>query len=255
MIVRQLGLEANGVFQAAWGLSGMFAAFILSAMGMDFYPRLSAIAHDDKAVNQLVNEQTEVGVLLALPGLVGTFAFAPLVIQVFYTSKFLPGASLLAVLVLGCFGQILGWPLGFIARAKGAARWILASETALIALHLALIFALMPHFGLWGVALAFALFYLCYTLTMLWVAHRLSGFRWSRAALRLAGIATGFVVISFISNRLLSDVTARIMGGVLTLGASLLSARGIALRLGPEHRLVKAVSWLPGWEILCRSWR
>jgi glycosyltransferase involved in cell wall biosynthesis len=40
LIVRDLGLEASGLYQAAWGLSGMFAGFILGAMGTDFYPRL-----------------------------------------------------------------------------------------------------------------------------------------------------------------------------------------------------------------------
>ena len=43
MITRDLGIEANGIFQSAWAISGMFAGFILSAMGTDFYPRLTAL--------------------------------------------------------------------------------------------------------------------------------------------------------------------------------------------------------------------
>jgi antigen flippase len=41
LITRTHGLEAAGYYQAAWALSGMFAAFVLSAMGTDFYPRLT----------------------------------------------------------------------------------------------------------------------------------------------------------------------------------------------------------------------
>lgn len=39
-----IGLEANGIYQAAWGLSGMLAGFILGAMGTDFYRIHAAIA-------------------------------------------------------------------------------------------------------------------------------------------------------------------------------------------------------------------
>ena len=46
LITRAYGLDAAGLYQAAWALSGMFAGFILGAMGADFYPRLTAAIRD-----------------------------------------------------------------------------------------------------------------------------------------------------------------------------------------------------------------
>ena len=41
-----LGLDAAGQFAAAWGITVTYVGFLLSAMGMDYYPRLAEIVHD-----------------------------------------------------------------------------------------------------------------------------------------------------------------------------------------------------------------
>lgn len=64
-ITQDLAIAAVGIFGAAFGLSGMLMNFILNAMGVDYYHRLTGVAHDPKAMARLVNEQTEVGLLLA----------------------------------------------------------------------------------------------------------------------------------------------------------------------------------------------
>ena len=58
LVVREFDLTAAGVFTAAFALSGMFVQFVLSAMGADFYPRLTAVSSDHFRMNQLINEQT-----------------------------------------------------------------------------------------------------------------------------------------------------------------------------------------------------
>ena len=58
------GVEAAGLFQAAWTVGGLYVGFVLQAMGADFYPRLVAAADDDASCNRLVNEQAQVSVLL-----------------------------------------------------------------------------------------------------------------------------------------------------------------------------------------------
>ena len=154
LIVKKLGLEANGIYQAAWAISGMFGGFIISAMGTDFYPRLTAVAQDDEQVNKLVNEQTEIGILLALPGLLGTLTFAVPLMHIFYTAKFLSGAELLPWFVAGVFLQVIVFPMGFIARAKGAIRFIYIGQTWINLSFLACATVLLSSFGVLGVAYA-----------------------------------------------------------------------------------------------------
>ncbi len=251
LIVRQLGLDANGIYQAAWGISGMFAGFILGAMGADFYPRLTAVADDSMAVNKHVNEQTEIGILLALPGIIGTLAFAPWMMQIFYTSKFLPGADLLPWFVLGVFGRVISWPLGFIQLAKGAKYWFAATQSVFNLIHLALCFVLLRSFGLWGVALAFASLYAFHVFGMRWVAGRLSGFRWTPAVLRLFVVSAILVGAGFCAQRWIPGQTGLIVGGLLSAISGIFSLRGIAGRLGESHRLVKLACRIPGGREIC----
>ena len=251
LIVRELGMEANGIYQAAWGISGLFAGFILGAMGTDFYPRLTAVAHDNVKINQLVNEQTEVGILLALPGLIATLSFAPWMMRIFYTAKFIPGADMLPWFILGVFGRVVSWPMGFILFAKGASRWFIATEFTFGLLHLGLCMILLRWFGLSGIALASAGLYAVYTLGMLWISAHLCNLYWTRAVLRLLSIASCLVAAGFCAQRWTTGQTELAIGVVLSTLSCLFSLRGIAARLGSQHRLVRLACRIPGGKTAC----
>jgi PST family polysaccharide transporter len=251
LIVRKLGLDANGIYQAAWGISGMFAGFILGAMGTDFYPRLTAVADDNEQVNRLVNEQTEIGILLALPGLLGTLALAPWVMHIFYSPKFLPGAALLPWLVIGVFGQVLSWPLGFIQRAKGRARWIFASQTHANLWNLALAMILIPTYGVVAAAWAFALSNAIQGLVVFGIARHLSRFAWTPHAAGLGLTAAGMIGLAAITHMMPDGLTKIGLGALITAAACVVSLRGISTRLGPEHRILKLASRIPGGRLIC----
>lgn len=80
------GLDALGLYTAAWTLSGYAVQVILAAMGSDFYPRLTAAAGESEGMNRLVNEQIEMGVLLATPALCGMLTLAPVVLGLVFSA-------------------------------------------------------------------------------------------------------------------------------------------------------------------------
>ncbi len=253
VITRQHGLEAAGIYQAAWALSGLFAGFILGAMGADFYPRLTAVIHDKVKAAKAVNEQTEIGVLLALPGLLATIAFAPLVIEVFYTKRFLPGAELLPWLVIGVLGRVISWPMGFIQMAMGASRWFVATETIFIGLQATFVLWMVPAYGAVGAAYAFALTYALYVMGMLWVSRMLIDFRWSSAVLGTLSV-TVLLVMGALAARLLwsGGAGVAVMGG-LTLVALLFSVHGLVRRTGGHSQWARRLASIPGIGRLYKS--
>jgi antigen flippase len=251
LTVRDLGLEASGFYQAAWGLSGMFAGFILGAMGTDFYPRLSAVAKDDNEVNRLVNEQIEVGVLLALPGLLFTLAFGPVVIHLFYSSKFISAATLLPWFLLGVFGQVISWPLGMIQMAKGAQGWIYVSRTFGNLMWLLLAYLLIKNNGLVGICWSFAIYVWIQNGVVYLIARKLSGFRFSSVATRIVGGSSCLVLIAFLVQSLSLGNLGSGLISIISLVAGIFSVRGIALRLGSESRFSQLIFKLPIMKWLC----
>jgi antigen flippase len=245
LILRDFGIDANGLYQAAWGVSGVFAGFILQAMGADFYPRLTAVAHDDVQVNQIVNEQTEIGILLALTGLVGTIVLSPWLIHILYSSRFVAAAQLLPWFVLGIFGRVVSWPLGFIQLAKGSARWFALTETITTGVHILMIWVGLRWFGLKGVGIAFAALYGVYTIGMLWVSRHICRFSWSKSVLRLLCYAGTSVAVAFALVEVLPGLSGRVMGVLVTVLSAVFCLRQICQRLGPQHRISRQIGRLP----------
>lgn len=157
LIVREAGMEANGIYMAAWGMSGLFATFVLSAMNVDYFPRLSEAAVEMNKMHRLANEQTEIGILLVLPGIVVATAFAPIAIQLLYTAEFLAASELLKWFLLGVLGRVVNWPAGMIVLAHGHSLTFAVMQSISVPIHLALIWIGFNSFGLEGAAMAFGI--------------------------------------------------------------------------------------------------
>jgi PST family polysaccharide transporter len=251
MITKQINLEAVGIYSAAFALSGMLVNFVLHAMGADYYPRLTSVGNDKSAMNRIVNEQTEIGLLLATPGLLATMSLAPWIVHIFYTRDFLPAADLLQWFVLGCMGRVLSWPLGFVMLALGKAKPFLMTETFFHVFHLALIIGGLLTLGIEGVAIAFFLLYICYTMAMLWIVRIQIGFKWSAATYKLVFSILPVFVIVFVGTRVFSIWPATFIGVTATVIVSIMCMRGLVHRIGFEHRLTHAVCRIHGMRTIC----
>jgi antigen flippase len=250
-IVHQLGLEAAGQYQAAWALSGMYVSFIIGAMGTDFYPRLTAVADDRSAYTRLANEQAEIAVLLALPGVLATIALAPVVIAVFYSSRFEPAIQLLQWQMLGVWLKVCAFPIGFIILAKGAGKLFLMTETLTYCVSVGLSWLCLQWFGLVGAGVAFFGMYAFCFLIVYWVVWRQFGFQWSASNLRLAAVAMPTVVATFIITLELPPVPATLLGGAISAIAGVLCLKRVLVLVGtsrlpaPLNGLVRRLGLAP----------
>lgn len=205
LVVHMSGLHAAGLYQSAWTLGGLYVGFILQAMGTDFYPRLSAIATDREACNRLVNEQAQISLLMAGPGIMATLTFAPLVIALFYSSEFAAAVAPLRWICLGLMLRIIAWPMGFILLATKAQTLFILTELAAATVHVGLAWLCIQRFGITGAGTAFFGLYVWHTSFIYVIVHRLTGFRWSAQnqrdgllVLSLVGLAfCGFLIVPF----------------------------------------------------------
>ena len=175
----RLGAEALGHFQAAWMISMQYIGFVLGAMVADFYPRLTGVINDHKAVTNLVNEQTEIALLLSGPVFIVMIGLAPWVIHVLYSSDFLPAIELLRWQILGDVLKVASWPLGFVILAAGAGKTFFCTESLVLLFMGSLISGLLPVIGLRITGIAFLVSYLVYLPLVYILAIRRVNFQWN----------------------------------------------------------------------------
>lgn len=197
--LREISMEAAGFYQAAWAFSVLYVNFILQAMGADFFPRLTAVAKDNQECNRLVNEQAEVGLLAACPGVLGTLAFAPLVIVLFYSAKFGPAVGILRWFCLGMALRVASWPMGFILLARGERKIFFWTELLGNLVLIGLTWLGIKLFRLDGIGVAFFGSYVIYFAGIYVVVRRLCGFRWSKANHKLGLLFTPLIAVVFAS--------------------------------------------------------
>jgi PST family polysaccharide transporter len=240
VIVRYAGIQAAGFYQSAWAVGGLYVGFVLDAMGTDFYPRLAGAIRDRAECNRLVNEQAQVSLLLAGPGVLATLAFAPLVLSVFYSGEFAGAVTLLRWLCLGAAMRVITWPMGFIIVADAKQTIFLAVETAYVVVYVAVAAVCVRWFGVDGAGIAFLVSYVFHGLMIYPVVRRLSGFRWSAENRRLMASFVVLIFAVFCGFALLPGWLATLLALAALLGNTWFSLREL-LRLVSTDRLPRKV--------------
>jgi len=241
IIVRMLSLDYAGYYQSAWAVSGVYVGFILDAMGADFFPRLTAVANNNAESNRLVNEQVEVGLLLAGPGTIGLLAVAPVVIELFYSAKFGPAVGVLRWICLGMILRVVTWPMGYIILAKGKRNMFIWTELLKNLSYVAFVWFGVRFFGLAGAGIAFFAMYVAYYALIYTVVKRVSGFAWSGANLRLAALLAPAIAIVCFSWHFLPRLLALTLGLGLALVTGILSLKRLSA-LAPLEQMPEIVT-------------
>lgn len=204
VMLRQFGLADVGIYQAAFNLSGILVGFVLGAMGADYYPRLTAVANDNASVHRMVNEQSQISILLSLPGLAAMMIFAPFIINLFYTKSFVTAVPILRWCILGILGRVFSWPLGIVILAKGKGKVFFITEVLASALHLGGVYFFTLIWGPEGAGIAFMVMYIFHIGMMLVIMRMLVDSAWDKNTLNLSIVATTIIVL-LMFNCTLSD--------------------------------------------------
>ena len=239
-ILRSLGFEAAGLYQAAWAVGGLYVGFILQAMGADFYPRLTAAAKNDTECNRLVNEQAQVSLLLAGPGVIATLTFAPLVIAMMYSAQFDPAVPLLRWICGGMALRVITWPMGFIILAKGVQTLFFATELAWTVVHVGLAWACVQWFGLDGAGVAFFGSYIFHGFLVYPLVRRVSGFRLSAENRRTGLLFIALIALVSCACSLLPPLAATFVGSLALVVSATYSMR-VLITLVPLQRIPQSI--------------
>lgn len=183
----QLGIEATGFYIASNVIAVQYVGLVLGAIGADYYPRLTGVIRDHAAARLLVNQQTEVALVLAGPIIIVVFALAPWIITLLYSEAFTPAAEVLRWQAAGTLLKVVSFPIAFILRAEGSGTRYFLTEMLTVATLLGATTVLLDYFGLVGAGMGFFIAYVVYVPLLFITAAPRIGFAWSKSVLLMLG--------------------------------------------------------------------
>ena len=120
LFVRTFGSYNDvGLYQAANSATAQYSGMVFAAMAMDYFPRLTKAASDNKLMHTIVNRQSEIVSLIIAPAACLLILTAPIIIKILFTYEFDPILPLMRWMGLGIMLRALHVPMAYITFAKG----------------------------------------------------------------------------------------------------------------------------------------
>ena len=180
LVLHSLGEESVGFYRAAVTISVAYLGFLLSAMAIDYYPRVSAASDRPAALAQLVNQQHQVVMMLGVPMILALLALAPYLIPLVYSSEFRPTVGVLEWQLIGDLLRFSSWTMSYVILVHGGIGLYFMTELASGVTTIVASVVGVLLFGLTGFGVAFAVTYAVYYAIAWTLVRRRIGLVWSR---------------------------------------------------------------------------
>ena len=222
------GTEEVGYFTAGFTIVNTYVAMVFNAMATDYYPRLSAVNHDDDKCRDLVSKQAEIGVLILAPMLCACILFWELMIRILYTSDFLKAGNFILFAMLGMLFKLASWSISYIIIAKSESRLFVSNE--IIQNVYTLLFNLIGYHygGLLGLGISFTLCQVLYFIQVYIIAVKKYNFSFSASFWLMYILQMAIVLLSLVIGITINDTLFRyIAGGFLLVISGYYSLKGL----------------------------
>ena len=158
------GTEAVGYYQAGYTLINKYTGLILTALGMEYYPRLARVADSRIRLRAFVSQEINLAIAVMAPVVALFILLRQLIVWILYTPEFNVIFSFVSWGMIGTVLRTLSWCLAFTILAKGDGKTYLWTEVASAIINLVLNIVFYRWWGLTGLGVAFLVSYLLYTL-------------------------------------------------------------------------------------------
>ena len=165
------GLAQVGLYNAGFLILNTYVGLIFTAMGTDYFPRLSAVGEDLLQTRAIVGNQAEMATLLMLPIIVVFLALAPWIITLLYTAEFEAVVPLVRWGILGMLFKAVSFSLGYVIIARGDSKLFLRTTLSFNALLFTINAVGYYYWGLSGLGLSFLVYYIIHFFSLIFIVR------------------------------------------------------------------------------------
>ncbi len=174
------GMQHVGLYYAGWAINWQYFGLVFTAIEKDYFPRLVSISSDNTAARKVINQQSEIAMLIIAPMVVVMIIFLPYVISLLYTSEYLGIVDMVKFMFVGTIFRAGVWAISFLFLAKGDGKTYLFNELGIRLVTLPSYALGYYFFGLTGVGYGFLFSNAVYLVIVVIVSRRKYGIGYGR---------------------------------------------------------------------------
>ncbi len=226
------GLDQVGLYNAGFAIINSYVGMIFTAIGTDYYPRLSAVAQDNRLCKQAINQQAEIALLIIAPILIFFLVFIKWIVVLLYSSKFIAINEMIYWASFGMLFKAAAWSIAFIILAKGKSTLFFWNEVLAQAYFLVLNLLGYYYLGLAGLGISFMIGYIIYLAQVYYISSSKFEFSFNSAFIRIFIFQFLLAVCTFLLVSHLNTPYNYILGSIIFAISCLYSLREFDNRIG-----------------------
>ena len=162
-----------GYYQAGYTLIVKYTGLILSALCVEYFPRLSKVAHSNFKLKIFVSQELNIALLALTPIIVAFILFRRLIISILYTEEFFIIETFISIGIIGMIFRAVSWCMAFVILAKGKGKLFFITEFIDTVIYLSIYIVSFNLWGMDGFGYAFLAWYFTYTLIVIFCYFRI----------------------------------------------------------------------------------
>ena len=159
---QEASTQEVGLFQAGYALVIRYAGLIFTAVGMEFFPRLSANSNSDHRVRLFVSHEIVLLLLVVTPMMILFLWARKWIVGLLYTPEFYAIIPFISWAIMCNIFKAVSWCMAFSIIAKGDGKYYVITEGVDAIIGLALNILFYKYWGLEGIGIAYILWFFSY---------------------------------------------------------------------------------------------
>ncbi len=163
------GTQEVGFYQAGYTLIYKYAGFVLTALGMEYYPRLARVAQSKTRLRAFVSQEINIAMMVMAPFAALFILFRAPIVWLLYSPEFNVIATFVSWVMVGTVFRAFSWCIAFVILARGSGKIFLITESLSAVIELVLNVLFYSRWGLTGLGISFVVWYIGYSAIVMFV--------------------------------------------------------------------------------------
>ncbi|MXV38993.1 oligosaccharide flippase family protein [Flavobacteriaceae bacterium Ap0902] len=224
VFISQTGdVDDVGLYNAGFSIIGTYVGLIFTAMGTDYYPRLSQVSNDNVESKTIINQQAEIAILILAPILLLFLVYINWIVILLYTEEFTPINDMILYAAIGMLFKAVSWSISYVILAKGNTKLFFWNELAFNAYMLLLNMIGYKYYGLSGLGVSFLITYILYLVQVYILASRKYEFSFNTPFMKIFGIQLLLAIVCYLVVKQFNEIYVYLVGTILIIISSIYS--------------------------------